>query len=227
MRIHLVAGLVAGLALLAGCGGQKAADGFDPNVKISPVFEDISMGDANAPVKIVEYASLTCSHCRDFWKQDFPNLKREYIDTGKVLYTFRDLPTSPPAIAVAGVGIARCAGRDKYYAVIDDFYTSQFELLTAAGSAGGARPVLLQIAERAGLTPEQAQACMTNPANGDYINKQIAAKPKEAVNTPSVFINDEFVEDHAFPALKAVIDAKLGVAPAATPSASPTATPTP
>ena len=83
---------IAAIALLAACGQSGApAVSPNPNVKIDPALQDVILGDPNAPVKIVEYGSLACPHCRDFWMQQMPKLKPAYIDTGKANYTFRDL----------------------------------------------------------------------------------------------------------------------------------------
>ncbi|MDP3738429.1 MAG: thioredoxin domain-containing protein, partial [Hyphomonadaceae bacterium] len=72
-RLAPVATLAAAALLFAACGDQTqtAADGFKP-VPVTPVLGDVPMGQASAPVTIEEYASYTCSHCRDFWKQEFP-----------------------------------------------------------------------------------------------------------------------------------------------------------
>ena len=110
LMLALAAGAIIGLA---GCdrlggGGPKAAAG-----------EPMSLGDPNARVKMEEYASTTCSHCGQFNNDVFPAFKAKYIDTGKVRYTLHEFLTPPEQVAVAGFLIARCAGKEKYFSVID------------------------------------------------------------------------------------------------------------
>ena len=131
-RFAAPAAMLAAL-VLAACGGQTntvAADGFKP-VPVTPVIGDVPLGNASAPVTVEEYASYTCSHCRDFWKQEFPRLKTEYIDTGKVKFVYRDYPLDD-SLAVMLASIARCKGADSYFTVVDDIFSQQYEILSAA-----------------------------------------------------------------------------------------------
>ena len=93
-----------GAALAAGCGGASGQAGAGA----SP--DDMTIGAANAPASLIEYASVTCPHCREFYETVWADLKRNYIDTGKLRYTFREYPTPPAAVAVAGFQLARCGG---------------------------------------------------------------------------------------------------------------------
>ncbi len=88
---------------------------------------DQVLGEASAPITIIEYASLTCPHCAAFQKETFPALKERYIDTGKVRYIFREFPLDN--YATAGFMLARCGGDGKYYPIIDAFFAKQNELL--------------------------------------------------------------------------------------------------
>src|SRR4051812_45765963 len=107
--------------------------------------EDMSMGDANAPVKMVEYASASCVHCAAFNNEVFPAFKAKYIDTGKVHYTLKEFLTPPVEMAAAGFLTARCAGKDKYFSVLDAVYHSQQEMF----QSGDIRGPLLRIAQSA------------------------------------------------------------------------------
>ncbi|HEY0053422.1 MAG TPA: DsbA family protein [Caulobacteraceae bacterium] len=122
---------------------------------------DMSMGSADAAVTVVEYASVTCSHCARWNEEVFPAFKAKYIDTGKVRYVFREFPTPPMEVATAGFLVARCAGDDKYFQVVDAIMRSQQEMF-GSGDTSNARPVLLRIARSAGLTEQQFDACVTN-----------------------------------------------------------------
>ena len=114
---------VAGLALAA-CdkvGAPKPA-----------TDDEMTMGDAAAKVKLTEYASITCPHCAVFATGVFPQIKRNYIDTGKVSYAFREILTAPSDVAAAGFLTARCAGKDKYFTVVDAIFRGQAEMFSGA-----------------------------------------------------------------------------------------------
>ncbi len=118
----------------------------------------MTIGNPKAPVTMIEYASVACPHCGKFNNDVFPAFKAKYIDTGKVFYVSREALTGDPAIAAAGFLTARCAGKDKYFQVVDAIYHAQTQL-----EAGGqAREILLNIARSAGLTDAQFNACITD-----------------------------------------------------------------
>ncbi|MFN9849358.1 MAG: DsbA family protein [Alphaproteobacteria bacterium] len=178
-RRFLMALAAAGAAFaLAGCnnagtGGAASADAM-------------TLGNANAPIKVEEYASTTCSHCGRFNNDVFPAFKAKYIDTGKVQYTFHEFITPPEAVAVAGFLTARCAGKEKYFSVIDALFRSQEEMFRT----GDARGTLLKVAQSAGMTEAQFNTCV----NDETSQKAIAARVDAAVqrgvsSTPSFFIN--------------------------------------
>ena len=86
---------------------------------------DVMLGSDQAPVTIIEYASMTCPHCAHFSTTTFPVLKQRYIDTGKVRFTLREFPLDP--LAAAGFMLARCAGNDKYMPVVETLFAKQSE----------------------------------------------------------------------------------------------------
>src|SRR6202008_1998594 len=88
-----------------------------------PALGERALGQAAAPVTIIEYASATCPHCAHFQKDTFPALKRDYIDTGKVRFIFREFPFDD--LALAAFMLARCAPEDKYFALIDVLFEQQ------------------------------------------------------------------------------------------------------
>ncbi len=151
--------LMTGLALaltLAAC--QKATTAV--------TAEDMSLGSPKAPVTVIEYASVSCPHCADWAKEVFPAFKAKYVDTGKVRYVAREALTSDPAIAAAGFLTARCAGKDKYFQVVDAIYRAQQEMFTS----GQPHAVLLRIAQSAGLTDAQFEACIKDEAALNALN---------------------------------------------------------
>ena len=120
------------------------------------VLPDIALGEANAPLTIVEYASFTCPHCAAFHDENLPKLKAEYIDTGKVRFIQRDVYFDAVGLW-AGI-LARCGGDEKYYPVADVLFDEQKTWLDAkTGDEIAAN--LRKIGAKAGMTPDQMDAC--------------------------------------------------------------------
>ena len=169
--------IAAAMALaLAACnksGGGVSAD-------------DMSMGSANAKVTVVEYASASCPHCAEFNNEVFPAFKAKYIDSGKVHYVFREFITPPPEVAVAGFLVARCAGKDKYFSVLDAIYHGQ-QAMYQSGDYHGA---LLRIAQSAGLSEQQFNTCTTDDAAIKALNDRVDKAVKDGINgTPTFMVN--------------------------------------
>jgi protein-disulfide isomerase len=181
-RRLLVAAALGAIAL-AGCSkGGGTTDSAD-----------MTMGDANAKVKMVEYASVTCSHCGKFNNEVFPAFKAKYIDTGKVHYTFKEFLTPPNEVAAAGFLIARCAGDEKYFSVIDSLFHSQQEMFTT----GDMRGVLLRVAQSAGMTEDKFNACVSDEAALKALNDRVQkAITVDKINaTPTFVINGEKIKE--------------------------------
>ena len=184
-RRFLMVAVAAGAALaLASC--NKAGGG-------SASTEAMTMGKPEAPVHMEEYASTTCSHCGRFANEVFPGFKAKYIDTGKVRYTLHEFLTPPEAIAAAGFLTARCAGKDKYFSVIDALFHSQEEMYRT----GDARGTLLKVAQSAGMTEAQFNACVSDEAAGKALNARVEKAQKEAniSSTPTFFFNGKKVKE--------------------------------
>ena len=141
-------------------------------------------GSDEAPVTIVEYASMTCSHCASFHVNTYPALKEKYIDTGKVRLALREFPFDPRA--EAGFMLARCA-EDKYFAMVDVLFKQQDNWAPVQD----ARTALLNIAKLAGFTQESFEACLTNQELLDDVRAVRARGASDfGVNaTPTFFIN--------------------------------------
>ncbi|HVK41781.1 MAG TPA: DsbA family protein [Phenylobacterium sp.] len=181
-RRLLVAAALGALAL-AGCSkGAGTAD-----------TADMTLGDPNAKVKMVEYASLTCSHCGTFNNEVFPAFKAKYIDTGKVHYTFKEFLTPPNEVAAAGFLTARCAGKDKYFNVTDAIFHAQQEMFTT----GDMRGILLRIAQSSGLTEEQFNACITDEAALKALNDRVekSIKVDKVTATPTFVMNGKKIKE--------------------------------
>lgn len=146
---------------------------------------DRPLGAEDAPVTVVEYASMSCPHCAHFHTTTWKPFKEKYVDTGKVRFIFREFPLNTPAYAVAMV--ARCAPADKYHEVIDKFFVEQDEWL----SSGDMYQALLDRAAPFGFTKETFDACLSNQALVDGLN-EIRSKAGEQFGvsaTPTFFIN--------------------------------------
>jgi protein-disulfide isomerase len=144
---------------------------------------DKSMGKEDAPVTIVEYASMTCPHCAHFHETTLPELKTKYIDTGKVRLVFREFPFDPAARA--GFMLARCSN-DNYFAMVEVLFKQQ-----RSWAVEKPREPLLQIAKLAGFSQESFEACLTDQKLLDDVNAVQARGAKEfgVDSTPTFFIN--------------------------------------
>lgn len=147
---------------------------------------DIVEGSANAPVTIVEYASMTCSHCAAFHRDVYPELKKNYIDTGKVKFILREFPLDP--LATAAFMLARQLG-DKRDAAVDLLFSQQKNWAFADKPLDGLANVLKQT----GIGQEKFEAVLKDQALYDNVNKvRNRAAEKLGVNsTPTFFVNGD------------------------------------
>ncbi|WP_244519365.1 DsbA family protein [Paracoccus alcaliphilus] len=177
--------------------------------------DDVVLGVEDAPLTIVEYASFTCGHCANFHANVFPDLKSEYIDTGKVRFIQRDVYFDQVGLW-AGI-LARCGGDDKYYAVSDMLFDEQQKWL-GGGSGDEIASNLRRIGLKAGMTEDQMTACWEDTATAEQLiaNFQQNATTDQIEATPTFMIGGEKVMNAPWEELKGVIDTKLAeVEPAA------------
>jgi protein-disulfide isomerase len=187
-RREFVAG--AGAFALAGgaiLGSLREAFAQDPSAEelMRPgPLPDLVQGKDDAPVTIIEYASMTCPHCAAFHKTTYPALKSKYIDTGKVRFIFREYPLDE--VAVAASMIARCAGGDKTMALIDVLFQSQ-----DTWAVRQPIPALMQIAKQAGFTQKTFEECLANQKlYTDIVAvRERASKQFKVESTPTLFVN--------------------------------------
>ncbi|MEZ5871900.1 MAG: DsbA family protein [Nitratireductor sp.] len=167
---------------------------------------DMAIGKEDAPVTIVEYASMTCPHCARFHENTFPGIKEKYVDTGKVRFIFREFPFDPRA--AAAFMLARCAPAEQYFPMIDVLFKQQKVWAVAEDP----RPPLLQISKLAGFTQETFEACLKNQQVLDNVMavREKAAKDYKVDSTPTFFINGEKLSgEMSVDAMSAAIDKHL------------------
>ncbi len=194
------AGLLLSLAVLALAAPQavRAED------KVGSA--DVSLGNPNAAVTLVEYASVTCPHCARFNAEVYPGLKARYIDTGKIRYVFREVPIHEQEDA-AGFLIARCAGPERYLAVADALFRSQTLLFDKHDLHGW----LMAGAAAGGLDDAQMRACISDVAAIQAFNARAehTMTVDKVDSTPTVIVNGKPVEAKGAEFTLADIDAAL------------------
>jgi protein-disulfide isomerase len=164
-----------------------------------------SLGKDDAPVTIVEYASMTCGHCAHFHETTFPELKKKYIDTGKVRLIFREFPFDPRA--EAGFMLARCA-KDNYFPMIDVLFKQQDNW----AGVQNAKDALLQISKMAGFSQESFEACLTDQKLLDDVRavQKRGAEDFGVDSTPTFFINGNMYKGaRTIEEMSAIIDGML------------------
>ena len=180
---------LAGSALaLTACGdsGTTTTVGTDGEYTVEG---DYILGDANAPVTLVEYASVACGGCAYWHTNVYPELKSKYIETGKVKYVFRPFPAATPEIATTGHKLAYCGDRDKFFKNIDLQFEAQPRLFKAA-QQGRLRQAYVSLAKSSGLSEDEFMACLIDPEiDARYKRDTQLGVDMGVTGTPSVFVN--------------------------------------
>ncbi|MBO9423837.1 thioredoxin domain-containing protein [Labrenzia sp. R4_1] len=173
-----------GLASAAPAWAQSVDE--DELLKPGPLGDKI-LGDEAAPVTIIEYASMTCGHCANFHKRTWPDLKKDYIETGKVRFVFREFPLDP--VASAAFMLARCAPQEKYFDIVDIMFEEQ----RAWAFTDNPYQSLLDFSKQIGFTQESFEECLTNQGLLDAVNavRERGANEFGVNSTPTFFINGE------------------------------------
>lgn len=169
---------------------------------------DMIIGDENAPIEMVEYASYTCPHCARFHADVYPLLKADYIDTGKVKFIYREVYFD--RFGLWASMIARCGGGARFFGLSNLFYEKQREW-TASGDPAIVIQELRTLAKTAGLNDETLDACMSDADQAQaLVGWYQANAERDGVNsTPSFLIDGEKHSNMAYPALQALLDEKL------------------
>lgn len=194
--------------VLATCVGLSIAraDAVDVAELMQPSkLGDIAMGAENAPVTIVEYASMTCGHCANFSVKTFPQIKERYIDAGKVRYILREFPLDP--LAAGAAMLARCAGKEKYYPLVESLFAQ-----TSKWVVPNPLPALFAIAKQAGFTQQSFDECLSNQKLLDDLEevRKRGTDTFKVQSTPTFFINGErLLGDQPFSEFEKVIEKHL------------------
>ncbi|MCU0802432.1 MAG: DsbA family protein [Rhodobacteraceae bacterium] len=173
-----------------------------------PPVSYMAIGPADAKVTIVEYASFTCPHCASFHAAVFKDLKKDYIDTGKVRFEFREVYFDRYGLWAAMM--ARCGGEVRYFGIVDILYTTQQEW-AATDDAVAVVDSLKRIGRTAGMEDATLDACMTDGAMAEALVAQYQenATRDGVEGTPTLLINGEKHSNMSYADLKAIIDPLL------------------
>ena len=198
-----------------GAGAQTAADSSAPAQATGPADEaranDMILGAADAPVTIIEYASVTCPACAAFHATIFPAIKEKYVDTGKVKFVFREFPTPPAEFSLIGSVLARCAaekgGSDAYFLVLGSLFKNQKEWIYGEDP----KAELLKIAAQTGMDEPAFDACLRRQELVDLVNANVKeGSDKFGVNsTPSFVIDGKREPIRSVEDFEKLIDAAL------------------
>ena len=173
--------------------------------------DDMSLGSPTAKVTVLEFASLGCPICAKWNNDMFPAFKAKYIDTGKVHYVLKEFSTGDAPVAAAGFLLARCAGKDKYFQVVDAVFRQEAELLESDRNAEK-RDRLVKIAQSAGIPESQFDACTSKDDALKAFNDRVdaAAKKYNIDSTPTFIVNGKATTGYQdMPAMdKAIADAQ-------------------
>ena len=198
--------LILALALLAPAVAASAS-GSDSALAqtLAPVTAaDRSIGRADAPVTVVEYASFACNHCADWHRFVYPTFKARFIDTGQVRLVFRNLPTLPEEMSLPGAALARCAAPERFFDVASALMLGQDAVFHGGTREAWYAPAIAV----SGRTQAQLEACAATPATLAAINRDVdSAQAAGATTTPAFFVNGRRVTDRSLGGLEVAIRA--------------------
>jgi protein-disulfide isomerase len=220
-RLSRFSGIVAASAMLALSGTAIAQESTTapasapmsvaPKADLLTIMEgDHVLGNPQADVKIFEYASLTCPHCMAYHLETFPQIKKEYIDTGKVMFVFRHFPLNDPALR--GAMLAECSGDEQFYKYVNVLMKSQDKW----GFSNNYMGALRNIAKIGGMGDEEFTACMENKTLQDSVLAKLSMATQQlGINaTPTTFINGEKLNGfQTFEQIKKHLDPLLNSTP--------------
>ncbi|GEO84205.1 MULTISPECIES: DsbA family protein [Alphaproteobacteria] len=173
-------------------------------------MKEMALGDPNAPVKIIEYMSMTCSHCANFHTHTFDAIKEKYVDSGKAYFIVREFPFPGDTASLAAFMLARCTPEERYFPFVSMFMKQQRSW--AAPADNDVRGAMLQLSKLGGFTQESFDACLTNQKlAGDVTSvRDRGAKDFGVQSTPTFLINGKsYSGDMSVDTMSALIDSML------------------
>ncbi|MBW8283646.1 MAG: DsbA family protein [Rhizobium sp.] len=173
-------------------------------------LKEMAVGDPNAPVKIIEYMSMTCSHCANFHTRTFEPIKQKYADTGKVYFIVREFPFPGDTASLAAFMLARCTPEERYFPFVSMFMKQQMSW--AAPANNDVRGAMLQLSKLGGFTQESFDACLTNQKLAGDVSavRDRGAKEFGIQSTPTFLINGKsYSGDMSVETMSALIDSML------------------
>lgn len=173
-------------------------------------LKEMALGDPNAPVKVIEYMSMTCPHCAHFHENTFEAIKTKYIDTGKVYFVLREFPFPQDTASLAAFMLARCTTEDKFFPFVSTLLKQQ--RAWAAPADGDVRGAMLQMSKLAGFTQESFDACLTNAQLAGDVSavRDRGAQEFGVQSTPTFLINGKaYSGDMSVDTMSALIDSLL------------------
>lgn len=192
------------LALIAGTGATMALPGYTQAIDDAPV-EEMSYGDENAPITMIEYASYTCPHCAAFHADVYPLIKENYIETGKVRMVIR--PVYFDRLGLWADLLARCGGQDRYFGIANMIYENQSSW-TQGESAVDIVNNLYAMGRLAGMNDDEMEACMQD---NEHAQSLVAASTRDIdadgiQGTPTFVINGTVTKNMPYTGFVAAFD---------------------
>ena len=196
-RLFSAAAMTAVLAVSA-CGG-----GADAPVDGQSRFEragDRGLGSPDAPVTMIEYASVACGHCATWHNEVYPMLESDYIETGQVRFVLREMITGSAQFAIAGFSLAHCVPEDRYYDMVDLLFQQQNAIFRAAQTQGSARSQYLAIARSMGMSEADFTQCLSDETTTqDILDANDRAGAEGITGTPRFIFNGEMLDSRRAP----------------------------
>jgi len=183
--LALTAALSSPLALVPPAAAQTVTQ---TELLVPPELGDRVLGKDDAPVTVIEYASMTCPHCAQFHDKTYPELKKRYVETGKVRFIFREFPLDP--LAAGASMLARCAPKEQYFAMIETLFHTQ-----RTWAVEKPLPQLLAIAKQAGFSEQSFNACLSDQKMLEALEaeRERASKRFRVQSTPTLFVNGKML----------------------------------
>lgn len=205
--------LTAGSGTFLALGAAGLTPALAPNraaAQEMPVITEMVLGDPEAPVEVIEYASYTCPHCASFHANQFKALQENYIDTGKIRFVYREVYFDRPGLWASM--IARCAGSDAFFFAFSELLYAEQQMWLATGDPAGIIGDLRRLAKTAGMDDATLDACLSDAPKAQALFEWYQANAeRDSINsTPSFVINGRNYSNMAYAEFAGVLDGLLG-----------------